>query len=64
MHKCVPKLCSAMTTVKSLSVGFLGGLYCFLLVNLFWNYTALVDAIHNGEGKCWTTMIQKIQIRS
>ncbi|KAL8109487.1 hypothetical protein AgCh_025546 [Apium graveolens] len=20
-----------------------------------WNYTALVDAIHNGEGKCWTT---------
>lgn len=19
-----------------------------------WNYTALVDAIHNGEGKCWT----------
>ncbi|KAL8109534.1 hypothetical protein AgCh_025591 [Apium graveolens] len=22
-----------------------------------WNYTALVDAIHNGEGKCWTTKI-------
>ncbi|URD75051.1 Pyruvate decarboxylase isozyme [Musa troglodytarum] len=20
-----------------------------------WNYTALVDSIHNGEGKCWTT---------
>ncbi|KAI3974438.1 hypothetical protein MKX01_017931 [Papaver californicum] len=20
-----------------------------------WNYTALVDAIHNGDGKCWTT---------
>ncbi|KAL8109536.1 hypothetical protein AgCh_025593 [Apium graveolens] len=20
-----------------------------------WNYTALVDAIHNGEGKCWMT---------
>ncbi|XP_073009558.1 pyruvate decarboxylase 2-like [Typha latifolia] len=23
-----------------------------------WNYTAFVDAIHNGEGKCWTTKIQ------
>ncbi|KAI3988966.1 hypothetical protein MKX01_016537 [Papaver californicum] len=23
-----------------------------------WNYTALVDAIHNGEGKCWTTKVQ------
>ncbi|XP_077233042.1 pyruvate decarboxylase 2 [Tasmannia lanceolata] len=22
-----------------------------------WNYTALVDAIHNGEGKCWTTKV-------
>jgi hypothetical protein len=20
-----------------------------------WNYTGLIDAIHNGEGKCWTT---------
>lgn len=20
-----------------------------------WNYTALIDAIHNREGKCWTT---------
>ena len=20
-----------------------------------WNYTGLVDALHNGEGKCWTT---------
>lgn len=23
-----------------------------------WNYTGLVDAIHNGEGKCWTTKVQ------
>ncbi|XP_077239327.1 pyruvate decarboxylase 2-like [Tasmannia lanceolata] len=23
-----------------------------------WNYTALVDAIHNGEGKCWTVKVQ------
>ncbi|XP_026379014.1 pyruvate decarboxylase 1-like [Papaver somniferum] len=23
-----------------------------------WNYTALVDAIHNGDGKCWTTKVQ------
>lgn len=22
-----------------------------------WNYTALVDAIHNGQGKCWTTKV-------
>ncbi|KAJ0978307.1 hypothetical protein J5N97_013781 [Dioscorea zingiberensis] len=22
-----------------------------------WNYTALVDAIHNGEGKCWTCKV-------
>lgn len=22
-----------------------------------WNYTALVDAIHNGEGNCWTTKV-------
>ncbi|KAG4124302.1 hypothetical protein ERO13_D10G031701v2 [Gossypium hirsutum] len=22
-----------------------------------WNYTALVDAIHNGEAKCWTTKV-------
>ncbi|XXG39731.1 hypothetical protein AAC387_Pa01g0612 [Persea americana] len=22
-----------------------------------WNYVALVDAIHNGEGKCWTTKV-------
>ncbi|XP_039793058.1 pyruvate decarboxylase 3-like [Panicum virgatum] len=22
-----------------------------------WNYTGLVDAIHNGEGKCWTAAI-------
>ncbi|XP_038988349.1 pyruvate decarboxylase 1-like [Phoenix dactylifera] len=23
-----------------------------------WNYTALADAIHNGEGKCWTTKVR------
>ncbi|KAL0338162.1 UNVERIFIED_CONTAM: Pyruvate decarboxylase 2 [Sesamum angustifolium] len=23
-----------------------------------WNYTALVDAIHNGEGNCWTTKVR------
>nr|GMC81799.1 pyruvate decarboxylase 1-like [Ipomoea batatas]GMC85880.1 pyruvate decarboxylase 1-like [Ipomoea batatas]GMC90116.1 pyruvate decarboxylase 1-like [Ipomoea batatas] len=23
-----------------------------------WNYTALVDAIHNGQGKCWTTKVR------
>ncbi|EXB52385.1 Pyruvate decarboxylase isozyme 2 [Morus notabilis] len=23
-----------------------------------WNYTALVDAFHNGEGKCWTAKVQ------
>ncbi|KAG2690910.1 hypothetical protein I3843_09G208100 [Carya illinoinensis] len=22
-----------------------------------WNYTGLIDAIHNGEGKCWTAKI-------
>ncbi|XP_074586381.1 pyruvate decarboxylase 2 [Curcuma longa] len=22
-----------------------------------WNYTALVDAIHNGEGNCWTAKV-------
>ncbi|KAL2933605.1 Pyruvate decarboxylase 2 [Bienertia sinuspersici] len=22
-----------------------------------WNYTALVDAIHNGQGNCWTTKV-------
>lgn len=22
-----------------------------------WNYTALVEAIHNGEGKCWTAKV-------
>ncbi|CAL0304419.1 unnamed protein product [Lupinus luteus] len=22
-----------------------------------WNYTGLIDAIHNGEGKCWTTKV-------
>ncbi|XP_058110315.1 pyruvate decarboxylase 1 [Magnolia sinica] len=23
-----------------------------------WNYTALIDAIHNGEGKCWTAKVR------
>ncbi|KAE9447618.1 hypothetical protein C3L33_20486, partial [Rhododendron williamsianum] len=23
-----------------------------------WNYTGFVDAIHNGEGKCWTTKVR------
>lgn len=23
-----------------------------------WNYTGLVEAIHNGEGKCWTTKVR------
>lgn len=23
-----------------------------------WNYTGLVDAIWNGEGKCWTTKVR------
>ncbi|XP_006363624.1 pyruvate decarboxylase 1-like [Solanum tuberosum] len=23
-----------------------------------WNYTGLVDAIHNGQGKCWTTKVR------
>ncbi|KAJ8624476.1 hypothetical protein MRB53_033006 [Persea americana] len=23
-----------------------------------WNYAAFVDAIHNGEGKCWTAKVQ------
>ncbi|KAK3126100.1 hypothetical protein QOZ80_7BG0613880 [Eleusine coracana subsp. coracana] len=22
-----------------------------------WNYTALIDAIHNGDGNCWTTKV-------
>lgn len=25
-----------------------------------WDYTGLVDAIHNGEGKCWTTRVSVI----
>lgn len=25
-----------------------------------WNYTGLVDAIHNGEGKCWTVKVSNI----
>lgn len=24
---------------------------------LYWNYCVLVDAIHNGEGKCWTAKV-------
>ncbi|KAF5747635.1 Pyruvate decarboxylase isozyme 2 [Tripterygium wilfordii] len=27
-----------------------------------WNYTGLVDAIHNGEGKCWTTKVNFSQL--
>ncbi|KAK9931649.1 hypothetical protein M0R45_018919 [Rubus argutus] len=23
-----------------------------------WNYTALVDSIHSGEGNCWMTKVQ------
>ncbi|KAI3923729.1 hypothetical protein MKW98_011359 [Papaver atlanticum] len=26
-----------------------------------WNYTALVDAIHNGDGKCRTTKVQCVE---
>ena len=22
-----------------------------------WNYTSVVDALHNGEGKCWTVKV-------
>lgn len=25
-----------------------------------WNYTGLVEAIHNGEGKCWTAKVISI----
>ncbi|RRT63834.1 hypothetical protein B296_00007362 [Ensete ventricosum] len=25
-----------------------------------WNYAGLVDAIHNGEGKCWTTRVSTV----
>lgn len=24
-----------------------------------WNYAGLVDAMHNGEGKCWTTKVSQ-----
>ena len=27
-----------------------------------WNYTGLVDAIHNGEGKCWTSKVKNLPI--
>ncbi|GMJ00777.1 hypothetical protein like AT5G01320 [Hibiscus trionum] len=26
-----------------------------------WNYTGLVDAIHNGEGKCWTKKVKCVE---
>jgi len=29
-----------------------------------WNYTGLVDAIHNGEGKCWTVKVFFLYIYS
>lgn len=25
-----------------------------------WNYTGLVDSIHNGQGKCWTTKVSSV----
>ncbi|KAL7227527.1 hypothetical protein ACSBR1_022392 [Camellia fascicularis] len=28
-----------------------------------WNYTGLVDAIHNGEDKCWTTKVRYAEKR-
>lgn len=27
-----------------------------------WNYTGLIDAIHNGEGKCWTTKVSHLTL--
>lgn len=27
-----------------------------------WNYTGLVDAIHNGEGNCWTAKVSSIKV--
>ena len=27
-----------------------------------WNYTGLVDAMHNGQGKCWTTKVSKFSL--
>lgn len=29
-----------------------------------WNYTGLIDAIHNGEGKCWTTKVNPTDLES
>jgi TPP-dependent 2-oxoacid decarboxylase len=29
-----------------------------------WNYTGLVDAIHNGEGKCWTAKVSTVHGQS
>ena len=26
-----------------------------------WNYTGLVDAIHNDEGKCWTAKVSELK---
>lgn len=26
-----------------------------------WNYTGFVDAIHNGEGKCWTGKVRCVE---
>ena len=28
-----------------------------------WNYTGLVDAIHNGEGNCWTKKVSGFNFR-
>lgn len=27
-----------------------------------WNYTAMMEAIHNGEGKCWTAKVSCVLI--
>ena len=29
-----------------------------------WNYTGLIDAIHNGEGKCWTAKVSFLTLSS
>lgn len=29
-----------------------------------WNYTGLIDAIHNGEGKCWTTKVNSMDLKN
>lgn len=29
-----------------------------------WDYTGFVDAIHNGEGQCWTTKVRTLMIKT